>query len=158
MLGKFFSKFLDKLCDIAVFLSQVLFKNIYAFDPQYIRELTRYFVVGVLVSLGYTITVLIIVEKLQVATPVVASIISFFLWAPASYVGHKEFTFEYSGELGMSAVKFFVVFGAKLIASVLAIIIVQSLGYSYIFGVLANWFVIPVATFIVLKLWVFDEA
>lgn len=154
--SKYFSLFLDRLADFVVIVTEKTFSKIICLDPDYIRELTRYFVVGVLVSLGSALTIVAIVEYFAIVTPVIANIISFVLWTPASYVGHKDFTFEYSGAMQMTAVKFFVVFGAKLLVSILAIMLFQYFGYSYIFGVISNWVLVPVATFIVLKLWVFD--
>lgn len=152
---KIFSRFLDIICHIVVFfIEKILPKNI-VIDRRSLREITRYFVVGVIVTLGYTFTVIFIVEKLGFATPLTANIIGFILWTPASYLGHKEFTFEYSGESAESVIKFFVVFIGKLIASILVIMAAQFLNYSYILGIIANWFIIPIVTFIVLKLWVF---
>ncbi len=155
---KLFSCFLDKLSNIVVFFASRLLGNLLNIDYQYVRELTRYFVVGVLVTLGYTFTVIALVDLFKFTTPVIANTLGFFIWAPASFLGHKEFTFHYSGELRASLFKFFLVFGAKLLASTLVIIVMQVYGYSYIFGVLANWFFIPLAAFLILKIWVFEDA
>lgn len=122
-------------------------------DP---ATLARYFIAGVVVSLGYTLTVVIMIEWLGWHDPVTANAVSLCLWTPLSYIAHRDFTFRFDGASGASALKFALTFTAKLLVSALVVsLATEILGIHYIFGVLANWIAIPLATYLILKLWVF---
>jgi putative flippase GtrA len=123
-----------------------------------IFQVLRYFGAGLLVSLGYTITVVLMVEVFGWSNPSIANAVSFILWTPVSYFAHKMFTFRDSQNTAESAVKFFVIFLAKLATSVLVIeATTRFLSHHYFVGLLLNWVVIPLVTFVLLKFWVFDS-
>jgi hypothetical protein len=76
-----------------------------------------------------------------------------------SYVVHREFTFRFDGAYGGSAARFSFIFLLKLLASV-AVIAVMTRYYqsSYLVGVLLNWVVMPLISYVAMKLWVFQRA
>ena len=119
-------------------------------------RLLRYFVSGVAISTGYTITVMVLVELLRWMDPVAASTLSFVIWTPVSYVVHRDFTFRFRGDHLAAAVKFLVAFVARLAGSAYVVYFAtQLLGWNYMVGVLANWIVLPLINYLVLSLWVF---
>lgn len=122
----------------------------------YRLKIVRYFIAGVATSLGYTITVVIMVEWgwLQ---PAAASAASFLLWTPVSYIAHRDFTFCFDGANPAAGLKFVVMFLLKFAASGLVVAAAIVLNFHYIVGVLMNWVVLPLITYFVLKLWVFQE-
>lgn len=122
-------------------------------------SLIRYFVAGVAVSLGYTFTIVALVDWLNFVSAEVANVVSLILWTIISYVVHREFTFRFEGAYGGSAARFIFVFVLKLIASVVVIaLITRYYQSSYLIGVLVNWVVLPLISYVALKLWVFERA
>jgi putative flippase GtrA len=121
-------------------------------------RLFRYFVAGTAISLGYTFTIVALVDWLAFVTAEIANVISLILWTIVSYVIHREFTFRFDGEYGGSAARFIFVFTAKLIASIGCIaIITRYYQSSYLIGVIVNWVVLPMISYLALKLWVFQS-
>jgi putative flippase GtrA len=121
-------------------------------------QLVRYFIAGVAVSLGYTFTIVALVSWLDVMGPDAANVVSFTMWTIISYVAHREFTFRFDGEYGGSAIRFIFVFLFKLGASVAVFAAINHFYQSsYLIGVIVNWVVLPVVSYLALKLWVFQR-
>jgi putative flippase GtrA len=119
-------------------------------------RLIRYLFAGVVVSLGYTVTVIGLVDWLDIVNAEIANVISLILWTMISYVVHREFTFQFDGSHGNSIARFIFVFIVKLIASVGVIAMVtRSSEHSYLIGVTLNWVVLPLVSYMALRLWVF---
>ena len=119
-------------------------------------RLVRYFVSGVAISTGYTVTVMVLVELLRWMDPVAASTLSFVIWTPVSYAVHRDFTFRFRGDHFAAAVKFLLAFVARLAGSAYVVYLAtELLGWNYMVGVLANWIVLPLINYLVLSLWVF---
>jgi putative flippase GtrA len=122
-------------------------------------RLVRYFIAGVGVSVGYTITVLAFMELLLWRSAVTANTVSFLLWTPVSYAVHRSFIFRFDGRYAESAIKFGATFLGKLVTSIAIVAgICDYFELHYIFAVLANWIALPLVTYIILKLWVFGGA
>jgi putative flippase GtrA len=121
-------------------------------------SLIRYAFAGVAVSLGYTFTIVALVEWWGVMRAEAANAVSLILWTIISYVVHREFTFRFDGRFSDSAVRFVFVFVLKLVASVAVIaLITRYYQGSYLIGVLVNWVVLPLISYIAMKLWVFER-
>jgi putative flippase GtrA len=119
-------------------------------------KIVRYFIAGVLISIGYTLTVVMMVEWTGWLRPSLASAASFAFWTPVSYYGHRDFTFRFEGEDGAAAGKFLITFVLRLAASAgVVYVAVDLLAFHYLFGVFMNWIVLPLISYFVLKLWVF---
>ena len=87
-----------------------------------------------------------------------ANTVSLILWTIIPYVIHREFTFRFDGRYGDSAARFIFVFVLKLLASSAVIaVITRYYQSSYIIGVLVNWVVLPLISYIAMKLWVFER-
>jgi putative flippase GtrA len=122
-------------------------------------RLFRYLVAGTAISLGYTFTIVALIDWLGFVTAEIANVISLVLWTIISYVIHREFTFRFDGEYGGSVARFIFVFSAKLVASIGCIaIITRYYQSSYLIGVVVNWVVLPLISYVALKLWVFQSA
>ena len=84
-------------------------------------RLIRYLIAGVAISLGYTFTIIALVDWLSFVNAEVANAISLVLWTIISYKVHREFTFRFDGAYGDSIARFTFIFGLKLIASIAVI-------------------------------------
>jgi putative flippase GtrA len=122
-------------------------------------RLIRYLVAGVAVSLGYTLTVIVLVDRAAVFGPEAANVVSLILWTIISYLVHREFTFRFDGAYRGSMGRFIFIFILKLLASV-AVIALTTRYYksSYLIGVVLNWVVLPLISYVAMKFWVFQRA
>ena len=121
-------------------------------------RLARYLIAGVVVSIGYTVTIVALVSWLAWAGPEAANVISLILWTIVSYFVHRDFTFRYKGAYSDSLVRFIFVFALKLVASLLVIAgITKYAEGPYLIGVVVNWLVLPMVSYVALKLWVFQQ-
>ena len=122
-------------------------------------RLIRYLVAGVAVSLGYSFTIVALVDWVTLLGPEAANVISLTLWTIISYVVHRGFTFRFDGAYSGSVARFIVIFVVKLLASVAVIALVtRYYQSSYLIGVLLNWVVTPLISYVAMKLWVFQRA
>jgi putative flippase GtrA len=122
-------------------------------------RLIRYLVAGVAVSLGYSLTVFVLVDRVALFGPEAANIVSLTLWTIISYLVHREFTFRFDGAYRGSMGRFIFIFILKLLASV-AVIALTTRYYksSYLIGVVLNWVVLPLISYVAMKFWVFQRA
>ena len=122
-------------------------------------RLIRYLIAGVAVSLGYSLTIVVLVDWAVLLGPEAANVVSLILWTIISYVVHREFTFRFDGACGDSAARFIFIFLLKLLASV-AVIALATRYYrsSYLIGIVQNWLVLPLISYVAMKLWVFQRA
>ena len=119
-------------------------------------RLIRYLVAGVAISLGYTITIVALVDWLSLVNAEVANVISLILWTIISYRVHRKFTFRFDGAYGESMARFIFIFGLKMVASIAVIAFVTRNSQNpYLIGVVANWIVLPLVSYVGMKLWVF---
>jgi putative flippase GtrA len=123
------------------------------FDQRF--KIGRYALVGSAVSIGYTINVVAFVEILHWPSPEWASALSFVIWTPISYLAHRDFTFIVHRPGLASLLKFVAAFVARFAASAYSVHLVATLGLHYIVGVMANWIVLPLISYLILDLWVF---
>jgi putative flippase GtrA len=120
-------------------------------------RLVRYFIAGLAVSLGYTFTIVALVSWLGLMGPDAANIVSLFLWTIISYVAHRQFTFRFDGGYG-SAARFIFVFLLKLGASIAVVASITRYHHgSYLIGIIVNWVILPLVSYVALKLWVFRQ-
>lgn len=121
-------------------------------------QLARYFFAGVAVSLGYTFTIVALVSWLGVMGPNAANIVSLIVWTIISYVVHRQFTFRFDGGYGGSTARFIFVSLLKLGVSIAVIASITRYDQSsYLIGVIVNWVVLPLVSYIALKIWVFRQ-
>jgi putative flippase GtrA len=119
-------------------------------------RLIRYFLAGTAVSIGYTLTIIALVDGFAAASPETASAISLVLWSVPSYFAHRRFTFRFAGRIGRSAARFLFVLVLKLVVSVgLMALITRVYGDSYLIGIALNWIALPLVAYFAMKVWVF---
>jgi putative flippase GtrA len=119
-------------------------------------KLLRYAFSGVAISLGYTITVVLFVDVWSWMMPALASAASFLIWTPVSYFVHRNFTFLFAGGQATAIAKFTPTFFTRLAASAYTVhLATETFGSSYLFGVLANWIVLPLISYVAMDFWVF---
>jgi putative flippase GtrA len=122
-------------------------------------RLIRYLVGGVAVSLGYSLTIVALVDWAVLLGPEAASVLSLILWTIISYVIHREFTFRFDGTYRGSVARFILIFLLKLLASIAVIaVITRYYQSSYLIGVFLNWVAMPLISYVAMKLWVFQRA
>jgi putative flippase GtrA len=116
----------------------------------------RYAAAGIAVSAGYTVTVILLVDGLGWMEPALASALSFVIWTPVSYVVHRDFSFLYAGSQVSAVLRFLLAFIGRLAASAFTVHLATAVfGQRYIMGVLANWVVLPLVSYLILNFWVF---
>jgi putative flippase GtrA len=121
-------------------------------------KLIRYAFAGAAISVGYTLTVILLVDGLHWLTPALASAVSFALWTPVSYWVHRDFTFLFTVASGQAAaiVKFVVSFVFRLAAAAYIVeAMAGAFGSRYLVGVLANWLILPLISYLIMDVWVF---
>lgn len=122
-------------------------------------KIVRYFFGGVVVSVGYSLTVVALIETATITSAAVASAISFVLWTPVSYLVHRHFTFRVQGPQDNELPKFITTFLGKFLTSIFVVAALTNYFHlSYVFGIVANWIAIPAISYLILKLWVFEAA
>jgi len=120
-------------------------------------RLVRYGIAGTAVSLGYTFTMVALVSWWGILGPQAANVVSLILWTIISYVAHRQFTFRFAGEYAGSAARFIFVSLLKLGASIVVIAaIARYYESSYLIGVMVNWIILPIVSYIALKCWAFQ--
>jgi putative flippase GtrA len=121
-------------------------------------KIIRYVFAGVVVSVGYTFTVVLLVSRVGWTSPALASAASFALWTPVSYIVHRDFTFLYviSGRHLATMVKFGISFIFRLVAAGYTVHLLSGVfGSPYLVGVLANWLVLPAISYLLMDMWIF---
>src|SRR5262249_62242725 len=117
-------------------------------------RLILYFVAGISVSLGYTLTIIALVDWGPALNPEVANVVSFLLWTVASYLAHRGFTFRFDGAYGDSAFRFIVVSAVKLLASMAVLGFVNRYyEKSCLVGIFVELVVLPLILYSGLKVW-----
>jgi putative flippase GtrA len=91
-----------------------------------------------------------------ILSPQAANVVSLILWTIVSYVAHREFTFRFAGEYAGSAARFIFVSMLRLGASIAVLAaITRYYQTSYLIAVLVNWVILPLVSYVALKLWAF---
>jgi putative flippase GtrA len=115
----------------------------------------RYALVGVGVSLLYSLLIIALVDGLD-ANPTVASVLAFMVIVPLSYVGQRQFTFRDAGRVSFQRLRFGLMATSSFLAAAGAMYLVtEILHWSYLIGILLNWLIIPAINFFVNLVWVF---
>ncbi|HEY5126100.1 MAG TPA: GtrA family protein [Bradyrhizobium sp.] len=135
------------------FVSRLL-QDLYQNDQ---LKIVRYFFAGVVVSIGYTITVVVLVEYVGWTNPSLASATSFLVWTPISYYAHRDFTFGFEGGNSAASAKYVISFLLRFAASVVVVAVAVHLKWHYIVGVFFNWGMLPLVNYFVLHFWVFRD-
>jgi len=115
----------------------------------------RFVLVGVLSGTIYASVTAALVAGMDVA-PVAASIVGYCVSVPASFLGHRQFSFRSNGRWSSDAVRFVV--AQALNISVTAGAMYAATDYfrlHYYWGMVAAVILVPIANFIFMNIWVF---
>jgi putative flippase GtrA len=90
--------------------------------------------------------------------PKLASVYAYIVSIFVNFAGQRRFTFRSDASILPEALKFCVVHGVNIgVSWLIALVVVQWLGFHFIFGILATLLVIPLSTYVLLNLWVFQN-
>jgi putative flippase GtrA len=116
----------------------------------------RYALVGVSVSILYSLTVIALVDGLGVTRPTYASVVAFLAVSPVSYVMQGRFAFRDAARDPSQPFRFAVMAASSFAAATAAMYLVtETLAWSYLVGIFINWIVIPVVNLFINLVWVF---
>lgn len=91
--------------------------------------------------------------------PKLASVYAYVVSIFVNFAGQRRFTFRSDASLLPEALRFCVVHGVNIgVSWLIALVVVQWLGLHFVFGILATLLVIPLSTYVLLNLWVFQNA
>jgi len=121
------------------------------------KRLATYVVVGGGVSALYAALVAAFVELAHLS-PIVASLASFVLATPVSYLAHASLTFGDRPQTKQTPTRFFAVTASAFTCAVLAMYMIHDvLKMHYGIGILVIWVLIPIANYAIHRAWTFRE-
>ena len=122
---------------------------------QLVDKIWRYGLVGVCVSVLYSLFVIALVDG-QGTNPTVASVFAFAAAMPLSYIGQRHFAFRDAGRVSFQPLRFGLMATSSFLAATGAMYLVTEIfGWSYLIGILLNWLIIPAVNFFVNLVWIF---
>ncbi len=125
--------------------------------------MVRYGVVSLVVSIAYSLAVVVLVHDLPTHNPVWASGVAFFVMQPVAYLAHRSIAFFDAVRDPFQPLRFAVTATSTfLIAVLIAVggmyVVTDIYGRSYLLGIALNWALIPAANFLIYLFWVFRVA
>ena len=121
----------------------------------YVRVL-KYGAVGIVISVIYSLFVMLLVDRVGMASATLASALAFAAILPLAYVGHRHVTFCDAAHdplaswrfAGTTTASFLIATGGMYLAT-------GVLARSYLLGIALTWMLIPTMNFLVYLIWVF---
>ncbi|MDR3733929.1 MAG: GtrA family protein [Acidobacteriaceae bacterium] len=124
------------------------------FTPM-IAKISRFSLVGVMNGIVYAVATAACASWLQLSAHL-ASIIGYMVVFPFAFIAHRRFTFRSEGNPHVEMYRFFIIFVAGLVTSVVVMdVCVAVLGLHYVFGIMAGVIAVPILTLLALDGWVF---
>jgi nitrite reductase/ring-hydroxylating ferredoxin subunit/putative flippase GtrA len=116
----------------------------------------RYGIVGLAVSVAYSLAVVLAVQTLPTHNPTAASAIAFAALLPVAYLGHRSIAFFDAASDPLQPLRFAASTAATFLVAVGGMYAVTELfGRSYLLGIALNWALIPATNFLIYLFWVF---
>ncbi len=81
--------------------------------------------------------------------------LSFLLCVPVSYLLQRSFTFRFDGTYTKSLIRFFMLMLTTFAISVVAVNVVDGLGYHRLVGVISVMVVVPITSYLAMQHWIF---
>ena len=120
------------------------------------QRVVRYGIVGVAISLIYSLGVIHLVSQLHMSNATLGSVLTFVAILPLAYAAHRYITFFDAGSDSFQLARFVVTTVAGfLITTVGMYVITNVTKSSYLLAVALNWVVIPPMNFLIYFIWVF---
>ncbi|HWN71887.1 MAG TPA: GtrA family protein [Haliangium sp.] len=117
----------------------------------------RFAAVGLLSGAIYAIVTSVLVARLGWA-PVPASVVGYCVSVPASFLGHRRFSFRSDGHWTAEAVRFVLAQAVNMTVTAGSMhAALRWLGSNYVWGMFAALILVPIANFLFMNLWVFTD-
>ncbi len=121
-----------------------------------LQRILRYGVVGLTVSVAYSLAVVLVVGWLPSHNPILASALAFIAMLPIAYLAHRYVSFFDAVRDTFQPLRFAVTTSSTFLIAVGGMYwVTQVLGRSYLFGIALNWALIPAVNFLIFFFWVF---
>jgi putative flippase GtrA len=122
-----------------------------------LAKLVRFGIVGVLSGAIYAVVTALLISELH-AGPVVASVVGYCVSVPASFLGHRRFSFRSQGRWTVEAQRFVLTQALNIAVTAGSMYAATAwLGAHYGWGMFAAVIFVPIANFVVMNLWVFRD-
>jgi putative flippase GtrA len=116
----------------------------------------RYGVVGLIISIVYSLAVMLLVAQLHLRNATGASALAFALVQPLAYCAHRHVTFFDAARDSFQLLRFAVTTVSTFLIAIGGMSVVTNrLGHSYLFGIALNWALIPAGNFLIYVVWAF---
>jgi putative flippase GtrA len=116
----------------------------------------RYGIVGLAVSIAYSLAVVLVVRCLPTHNATWASGIAFAAMLPIAYLAHRYVAFFDAVRDRFQPLRFAVSTTSSFLVAVGGMYVVTEIfGRSYLFGIALNWALIPATNYLVYLFWVF---
>jgi putative flippase GtrA len=123
---------------------------------RFVERILRYGVVGLIVSVAYSLAVVLAVGWLPTHDPTLASGLAFAVMLPIAYLGHRYVAFFDAARDPFQPLRFAVTTSSTFLIAVGGMYLVtEILGRSYLLGIALNWALIPAVNFLFYVFWVF---
>jgi len=121
-----------------------------------VGRILRYGVVGLIVSVVYSLAVVLAVGWLPSHDPTLASGLTFVVVLPIAFLAHRYVSFFDAPRDAFQPLRFAITTCSTFLISVGGMYLVtEVLGRSYLLGIALNWALIPAINFLVYLFWVF---
>lgn len=124
-----------------------------------LRQFLRYGIVGISVSVLYSLTVIVLVSFLQLLRPPIASVVAFFCVMPVGFLSHRHYSFASKEHPAGQVWRFVATNVSSFLVSVGGMYVVTDiLQISYLFGIAWAWVAVPAVNFLIYLFWVFGRS
>jgi putative flippase GtrA len=123
---------------------------------QFAGRVLRYGIVGLVVSIVYSLAIMLLVAQFRMRNATEASAIALAVVLPLAYFAHRHVTFFDAAHDPFQPMRFAVTAVSSFVVAIGGMYIITGmLGRSYLIGIALNWALIPAINFLVYLLWVF---
>jgi putative flippase GtrA len=123
---------------------------------RFLQRILRYGAVGLIVSVAYSLAVVLIVGWLPSHDPVLASGMAFVVMLPIAYLAHRYVSFFDAERDSFQPLRFAITTSSTFLIAVGGMYwMTEILGRSYLLGIALNWALIPAVNFLIFFFWVF---
>lgn len=123
-----------------------------------VERLVRYGAVGVGTTLFYSLLTMGLIASRAITKSVFASLLAGLATQPLAFIAHRRFSYgdvpEQRGQVG----RFVPVAISSVVFGTLSVGLANAVGWPVWTGLAIGWFVVPVANYVVMTLWVFRGA
>jgi putative flippase GtrA len=116
----------------------------------------RYGLVGLVISVLYSVLVILAITRLHMRNATEASALVFVTLQPIAYFAHRSITFFDAAHDPFQPWRFAVTTVSTFLVAIGGMyVMTDMLGHSYLVGIALNWALIPAGNFLIYLVWVF---